>query len=41
VLRIGSGQLSGDVDAMLDEIGEVPGENAEEFVRSRVQEGGR
>jgi len=30
-------RLSGDVDAMLDEIGEVPGENAEEFVRSRVQ----
>jgi ubiquitin-like protein Pup len=35
------GQLSGDVDAIPDETGEVLEENAGELVRSRVQKGGR
>ncbi len=34
-------KLTDDVDAILDEIDEVPEENAEEFVRSYVQKGGQ
>ena len=33
--------LTGDVDAILDEIDEVLDENAEEFVRSYVLKGGQ
>ena len=34
-------ELADDVDAILDEIDEVLEENAEEFVRSYVQKGGK
>jgi prokaryotic ubiquitin-like protein Pup len=44
VLRIDRpipGQLSDDVDAILDEIDEVLEEKAEEFVQSHAQKGGQ